>query len=60
MFLVIRGGARWKIGIGIQVAIRNKPWLPNPENPMIQSPLIQGLEKAMVSSLKSLSDPKLG
>ena len=50
---LIKTGARWRIGSGKNVEIWNEPWLLDPQQPTIQSPPVQGMEQATVSSLKA-------
>ncbi|XP_074347512.1 uncharacterized protein LOC141686373 [Apium graveolens] len=48
--LVIKVGARWKIGNGAKIGILGQPWLHDSVNPCITSELI-GLNDATISSL---------
>ena len=50
---LIRRGVRWRIGSGDKINIWFDPWLPYLSNPMIETPMSAGLEKAIVSSLIS-------
>ena len=49
---VIKREANWRIGKGNKVKIWRDPWLPDPSNPCIENPPIQGLEEATVDALK--------
>ena len=50
---IIRRGAIWRIGRGDHVQIWKDPWLPDMTNPWVTTPPAEGLEEALVASLKS-------
>ena len=46
-------GARWRVGTGETIKVWDYPWLPSLEHPRILSPIIDGLQDAMVDCLIS-------
>ena len=50
---VLWRGARWRVGTGETIKVWDYPWLPSLEHPRILSPIIDGLQDAMVDCLIS-------
>ena len=48
---VLWRGARWRVGNGESIKIWDYPWLSSLEHPRILSPIINGLQEAMVDCL---------
>jgi len=53
---VVRGGARWSIGSGASISIRNEPWLPNGECIRSDIPGAHLVQNFTIKSLMNMYD----
>nr|KYP45089.1 Putative ribonuclease H protein At1g65750 family [Cajanus cajan] len=55
---LVKGGLRWRIGNGRSLKVWHDPWLRNPTNSYVTTPILEGHENLIVAELIDMNEGK--